>query len=361
MNHEKGAKILIGITGVFIILVMMSIVCAKVTSSNNSNCTDSNNNSGNIVKVYVDNDYDSYGAGNLIDYCLALNSLPLGYSYNNLDCNDNDAALWQNVTVYPDNDYDSYGAGNATIMCLGPTIPYGYSNNSLDCNDNDSSLTLSLVGYLDRDNDGYGDNNQALFCANKLPFGYVNLSGDCNDVNPFVHPNAIDTCNYVDDNCDGKIDENFSDEGKVCYVGIGECKNQGIMVCNKDQNGTFCKGTPKSPSVEICDGKDNDCDGLIDENDICNDSNFTFILNSPNQATYNKNNVVVNLTLSSISGKKADKISYVDNSAKKPRETILCKACNQFGSTTLKQSVFKMVNMIYFSRHLSMEVNMIII
>ena len=314
---------------------MISFVCARVTATS-SNCTDSNNDTGNYVKVYVDNDYDSYGFGSQVDICLVGNNLPLGFSYNNLDCNDNDPDTWHNTTVYLDNDHDSYGAGNATTMCLGPTIPYGYSNNSLDCNDNDSTISLLITGYLDRDIDGYGDNNPVLFCAKFLPFGYVNISGDCNDVNPFVHPSAIDSCNYIDDNCDGKIDDNFSDEGKVCYVGVGECRNSGIMVCNKDGNGTFCKGTPKSPSTEICDSKDNDCDGMIDENNICNDSNYSFILNLPNQATYNKNNVIVNLSLSSLSGKKADKISYIDYSAKKPRETVLCKACNQYGAYSLK-------------------------
>jgi len=329
---KKEAVILLAwLIGIFILSGIILISARTNPGSDNSNnCTDSNNNTGNITKVYIDNDHDSYGTGSLVDFCL-VGDIPLGYTYTNGDCNDNDSTVWKNMTVYPDNDHDGYGAGNATSMCLGSSIPEGYSNNSLDCNDNNPGVWNTIIGYLDRDSDSYGDNNPLSFCSNQLPLGYVSVNGDCNDVNPFVNPGTIDICNYIDDNCNGKIDENFSDVGKTCTIGIGECENSGIIACKQDGSGTFCKGTAKKPSPEICDGKDNDCDGLIDENNVCNDTNLSLILNSPSLATYNKKNVAVNLSLLSLSGKLADKISYIDYSAKKPKETVLCKKCNQYG------------------------------
>ncbi len=38
--------------------------------------------------------------------------------------------------------------------------------------------------------------------------GYTLAQGDCDDGNPNIHPGAVDICNGIDDNCDGRIDEN---------------------------------------------------------------------------------------------------------------------------------------------------------
>src|SRR3990167_5762268 len=44
--------------------------------------------------------------------------------------------------------------------------------------------------------------------------------------------------------------------------GVGECKS-GIPLCDEDFNIVLCEGE-KLPSMELCDGRDNDCDGLSD-------------------------------------------------------------------------------------------------
>ena len=73
-----------------------------------------------------------------------------------------------------------------------------------------------------------------------------------------------ETCNGADDDCDGSVDEGFN-VGQGCTVGVGECVNTGSYICNISGNGTQCSASPKPSSTEICDGKDNDCDGSTDE------------------------------------------------------------------------------------------------
>ncbi|MCK6510923.1 hypothetical protein L6R29_13260 [Myxococcota bacterium] len=72
-------------------------------------------------------------------------------------------------------------------------------------------------------------------------------------------------CDNLDNDCDGQIDETFLNKGQPCNVGVGECRRSGTFVCNAAKTGTTCSVQPGSPQPEICDGKDNDCNGLTDE------------------------------------------------------------------------------------------------
>ena len=77
---------------------------------------------------------------------------------------------------------------------------------------------------------------------------------------------VFETCNGKDDDCDLKTDEDFPDKGKVCSNGqLGVCKAQGNYVCKADGTGLECSAKKVTPGTETCNGKDDDCDGQIDE------------------------------------------------------------------------------------------------
>jgi len=81
---------------------------------------------------------------------------------------------------------------------------------------------------------------------------------DCAPLNPLVHPAAIEICDGLDNNCDDKVDEGFGDIscGKgVCAHSVPACLDGMPQACDPLEG----------ISVELCDGQDNDCDGLTDE------------------------------------------------------------------------------------------------
>ena len=88
---------------------------------------------------------------------------------------------------------------------------------------------------------------------------------DCNDANPAVHPGATETCNLVDDDCNGAVD----DLGTL-HCGVGACARS-TPACIA---GSLQTCIPGSPSAEICnlvDDGDADHDGYT----ICADCNDT--------------------------------------------------------------------------------------
>jgi hypothetical protein len=77
------------------------------------------------------------------------------------------------------------------------------------------------------------------------------------------------SCDNKDNDCDGDTDESFPLKNSPCTdSGMGVCQGKGSLKCNGAGTGLTCTITTpgQTSSTEICDGKDNDCDGTVDDN-----------------------------------------------------------------------------------------------
>lgn len=72
-------------------------------------------------------------------------------------------------------------------------------------------------------------------------------------------------CDGVDNDCNGSIDENFATLGDLCSNGVGACQNFGLVVCD-GVAGVRCNAAAAgTPTAEICNGINDDCDANTDE------------------------------------------------------------------------------------------------
>ncbi len=106
-------------------------------------------------------------------------------------------------------------------------------------------------------------------CAQDCEAGWVDADGDSSngcELECTPSNNGIEICDGVDNDCNGVVDDGF-DTGP-CTVGTGACEATGNYVCSDDGSSSSCDATAGTPSDEVCgDGVDNDCDGQVDEDD----------------------------------------------------------------------------------------------
>jgi hypothetical protein len=87
---------------------------------------------------------------------------------------------------------------------------------------------------------------------------------DCNDDDPQVFLGADELCNGRDDDCDGTVDEQFVGVGEACETGFQGVCGAGRQSC---VDGSLICQSFATGSAEQCNGVDDDCDGDVDEAD----------------------------------------------------------------------------------------------
>ena len=117
-----------------------------------------------------------------------------------------------------------------------------------------------------------GGTGQAIFVNNQLELQLALAQIVAGSV-------VSERCNNLDDDCDVAVDEDFPGKGTACSAGVGACQRNGQMVCTGDQLGLQCSAVPGMPSPEVCNGIDDNCNGLIDDgincggcNPVCSDA-----------------------------------------------------------------------------------------
>ena len=117
------------------------------------------------------------------------------------------------------------------------------------------------MGITDADSDGYGS------------------TIDCDDDDPDIHPDADEYCDGVDNNCDDDIDEADAVDAETWYWdgdhdGWGAADGETSRACHQpDDYGPVGDCYDYDPGIrpdaeERCDGLDNDCDGVIDDDPV---------------------------------------------------------------------------------------------
>jgi len=75
-----------------------------------------------------------------------------------------------------------------------------------------------------------------------------------------------ESCNGLDDDCDNLVDEDFPLKGTACNNGkLGICYKIGVYVCKTDGTGVVCNAQNVSGVPETCNGLDDDCNGAVDD------------------------------------------------------------------------------------------------
>ncbi len=121
--------------------------------------------------------------------------------------------------------------------------------------------------WRDGDGDGAGDGQGMSLQACAAGLGFVDNGADCNDADPQVMPGAPERCNGQDDNCNGLQDEDVQGTGGDCLEPsrVGVCQSGRTACVNAE---IVCR-QHVLPSEETCNGLDDDCDGVVDQAPGC--------------------------------------------------------------------------------------------
>ena len=268
-----------------------------------------------VLETYYE-DFDGDGFGNpeaTMEACEALT----GYTPNGNDCNDDDAASYPSAPEQCDEidndcdgvvdedlqtdwwiDEDGDGFGDPEYYAEGCLMGEGFADNPDDCDDLEAEINpdieeicdeidnncdgdvdedLRIIVYVDADNDGFGDDDQPVDVC-EYTEGFALVGGDCDDIDSAAFPGGTEVCDDIDNDCDGIVDDGVGSPGTVWYYDadgdgygdsntseIGCLADPGYVLLDGDCDDTDAANFPSN--TEVCDGQDNNCDTLVDDDD----------------------------------------------------------------------------------------------
>ncbi|MCH2109290.1 MAG: Ig-like domain-containing protein, partial [Polyangiaceae bacterium] len=204
-----------------------------------------------------------------------------------IECTRDFCSHERNTCVFEAPDAD--GDGYRDASCQGPDgaslgadcddrDPERFPGNFEVCSptnpNHDEDCDPSTFGFLDVDADGEIDS----VCCNEEPGGALNCGTDCNDQEFRQNSSYPEICDEIDNDCDGEVDVNatpvqwypdsdgdqFGEDGEFV---LSCAPVEGYAVGKTDCDDS--SAAVHSAALEICDGFDNDCDGEVDEDNVC--------------------------------------------------------------------------------------------
>ncbi len=150
--------------------------------------------------------------------------------------------------------------GSWSLDCEGQVVPVDEACDSLDNNCNglvddgcdcvDGATQPCYTGPSGTENVGLCEAGQQICTSGQWP---TSCTGE-------VTP-GLESCNGLDDDCDGQADEGDPGGGGSCSTGLLGICAAGTTVCS---GGSFTCLPNQQATAELCDNLDNDCNGQID-------------------------------------------------------------------------------------------------
>jgi hypothetical protein len=223
-----------------------------------------------------DDDWDADGVLNVADNCPLLSNVDQanndGDAQGDLCDSDDDNDLDLDATDCAP--FDGAVSHNALEIC----------NDNVDNNCSDAMDEEGAQGcqdyYKDEDGDTYGDNSvdpKCLCNAGDVEHYDTMVSGDCLDLEAQAFMGNAEVCDNIDNDCAGGVDDGLQQacvpdnyDGNESFWTMGEC-SKGVTTCSAGEWGG-CQGMVQ-PAPEDCnDQLDNDCNGIADNPDLCDES-----------------------------------------------------------------------------------------
>ena len=129
----------------------------------------------------------------------------------------------------------------------------------LVANEADNCPLVANPGQEDQDQDGSGDACEDDMDGDGIPDGQ-----DCAPLDPAVHPGAEEQCDGADNDCDTLVDEGHPDTDADGIKNCVDADDDG----DGDPDETDCaplNGDINAGAAEVCDGLDNDCNQAVDD------------------------------------------------------------------------------------------------